>query len=183
MRFMNLLKSFAEKNDGHYTEENIKKAFSPIGKSIYQPKSAYFTIGGSKISVNLNEVGGAIPTSEPFRITLHLSKKANVRLEIYPVSSWERIIQRVFQSKNITIKEGYIFKSGEKVVKKIIEGNSFFSKLKKEKVYIRIPKENTSKIILTPTKGIDTEAQFENFISILKHLERKINSNDASRDY
>jgi|GEM_PF-2611090 len=179
---MDLLKSFAEKNGGHYTEENIKEAFSPIGKLIYQPKSAYFTIGGSKISVNLNEVGGGIPTAEPFRITLHLRNKVGEKLEIYPVSFWERILQRVFPSKRKAIKEGYIFKSDKKLIKEITEGDSIISKLKKEKVYIRIPKENNSKIILTPAKGIDNETQFEGFISILKHLEEKINSNDAPRN-
>lgn len=171
---MNLLKRFAEKNDGHYTEESIKEAFSPIGKMIYQPKSAYFKIGGSKISVNLNEVGGAIPTAEPFRITLHLNNKCGKILDIYPVTYWDRILQSIFPSTRKKIKDEYVFKSDLELINKITEEESIFNKLKKEKVYIRIPKENTSKIILTTTKGIDTEVQFEGFISILKFLEEKI---------
>lgn len=172
---MNLLKNFAEKNNGTYSEEIIKEAYSPIGKMIYQPKSAYFIITGSKISVNLNEVGGAIPTAEPFRITLHLKNKCRNTLEIYPVSLWERILENVFHSKNITIRDHYIFKGNKKLIEELIKEDSIVSKLKKQKIYIRIPKENTSKIILTPARGIENETEFEYFITLLKALEEKIN--------
>ncbi len=172
---MNLLKNFVEKNNGTYTEEVIKEAFSPIGKMIYQPKSAYFIIAGSKISVNLNEVGGAIPTAEPFRIILHLHNKCENTLEIYPIPFWERILQSVFPSKSITIKDHYIFKGDKKLIQDLIKEKSIVSKLKKQRIYIRIPKENTSKIILTPARGIETETEFEYFITILKILEEKIN--------
>lgn len=145
---MNLLESFTEKNDGHYTQEDIKKAYSPIGKLIYQPKSAFFKIGESKISVNLNEVGGAIPTAEPFRITLHLDNKCGKILDIYPVSFWEKILQGTFPSTNKIIKDVYLFKGDKKLIKKITEGDSIFSKLKNEKVYIRVTKKNTSKLSL-----------------------------------
>lgn len=152
---MNLLKNFAEKNNGNYKEETIKEAFTSIGKMIYQPKSARFLVGGSKISVNLNEVGGAIPTAEPFRITLHLKNECGKSLEIYPVSIWERILQKFFPSKRITIKEQYVFKSDKELIKKIIEEDSIFGKLKGHRIYIRIPKENSSRIILTPERGIE----------------------------
>ncbi|SRX55541.1 hypothetical protein [Aequorivita sp. CIP111184] len=175
---MSLLKNFAEKNNGTYTEESIKEAFSPIGKLIYQPKSAYFMIGESKISVNLNEVGGAIPTAEPFRITLHLQNKNKNTLEIYPVSFWEIIFQNVFPSNQILIKGSYIFKGNKKLIDKLSTAGSIVSELKKQRVYIRIPKENTSKIILTPARGIETETEFEYFIAILKALEEKINSHN-----
>ncbi len=175
---MNLLKNIAEKNNGTYTEEIIKEAFSPIGKLIYQPKSAYFMIGKSKISVNLNEVGGAIPTAEPFRITLHLQNKNKNTLEIYPVSFWELILQKVFPSKRVTIKEFYIFKGNKKLIDELSTLGSIVSKFKKQRVYIRIPKGNTSKIILTPARGIANETEFEYFIVILKALEEKINSHN-----
>lgn len=173
---MDFLKNYAEKNNGDYSEERIKETFSPIGKMTYQPKSARFVIDGSKFSVNLNEVGGAIPTAEPFRITLHLNCKLGYSLEICPVSFWERIVQNIFPSKSSIIKDGYIFKSDKKFIEKISKRNSIFSKLQKERVYIRIPEENTSKIILTPANGIEDEAQFKTFITILKSLEDNLNS-------
>jgi hypothetical protein len=83
---MNIIKNFAEKQNGYYEEDNIKNVFSLIGRMIYQPKKAKFKIGGSKISINIDEVGGAIPTAEPFRITLHLNKNCGNSLEIYPAS-------------------------------------------------------------------------------------------------
>ncbi len=175
---MNLLKNFAEKNNGTYREDSIKEAYSTIGKMIYQPKGAFFMISESKISVNLNEVGGAIPTSEPFKITLHLQNKNTNILEIYPVSFWEILFQNVFPSKRVTIKDFYIFKGNGKLIDELSTAIPIISKLNKQRVYIRIPKENTSKIILTPVRGIENETEFEFFISILKTLEEKINSHN-----
>ena len=79
---MNLIKDFAEKHNGYYEEENIKNIFSLLGRMVYQPKTAKFLIAGSRISINLDEVGGAIPTAEPYRITLHLNNKKRGSLEI-----------------------------------------------------------------------------------------------------
>jgi hypothetical protein len=168
---MNLLKKISEKNNGDYSEENIKETYSTIGTLIYQPKKAQFTIDGSKLSVNLNEVGGAIPSADPFRITLYLKQKLGQGLEVYPATFWERIFHDYFPSTNKVVIDGYAFKSDAAIINTMLKDVSFFRKLKKQNVYIRIPLKDTSKIILTPPNGIENEAAFEGYITILKSLE------------
>ena len=95
---MGNIKNFAEKHDGHYKEENIKNVYSLIGRMISQPKRANFVIDGSKISLNIDEVGGAIPTAEPFRITLHLNEFHGNSIEIYPATFLDIIFHKIFIS-------------------------------------------------------------------------------------
>lgn len=171
---MNLIKDFAEKNNGYYKEENIKNVFSILGRMVYQPKRAKFLIAGSKISINLDEVGGAIPTAEPYRITLHLTDNNTETLEIYPVAFLEKIIHKLLPAKNKKLKIKYLFKGNEKFTTQLIKDKLLLSQLKKEKVYIRITKENTSKIVLTPPYGIEDASQLKNLIEILKSIEVKI---------
>ncbi|CAM3481438.1 hypothetical protein [Aequorivita lipolytica] len=180
---MNLNKNFAQKNDGYYEEENIKNIFSILGRMVYQPKKAKFLINGSKISMNLDEVGGAIPTAEPYRITLHLSRNNLESIEIYPVTFLEKIIRKLFPSKNKKLKNKFIFQGSEKFIEQLVKEKSLLENLQKQKVYIRIPKKNTSKIILTPPHGIEDEAQLERFIEILQCIEQQIKTKDVSRNY
>ncbi len=147
-----------------------------MGRMIYQPKKAKFLICGSKISINIDEVGGAIPTSEPFRITLHLNKKSGESLEIYPSSFMDNLFQKLFSLKKKIVKNKYIFKGNEKLIRQLATENSLLTLLQKNSVYIRIPKENTSSIILTPPHGIENETQLKGFIEILKNIESKITS-------
>lgn len=168
---MNIIKSFSEKHDGIYKEEILKNVFSPLGKMMYQPKKATFLIEGSKISINIDEVGGAFPTGEPFRITLHLNKSYGSSIEIYPSSFIEAIFQKILSPKNKNLKNGYIFKGDNRVINKLIEEKLFSEQLRKQRIYIRIPKENSAKIVLTPERGIETEAQLDYFIKILKSIE------------
>ncbi len=180
---MNLVKNFAEKHDGYYEEESIKNVYSQIGRLIYQPKKATFLIAGSKISINIDEVGGAVPTAEPFRITLHLNKNFENSLEIYPSSFLEAIFQKILPAKIKKLKNKYIFKGNEKLIEQLVKEKSFLELLQKHNVYIRIPKENTSKIILTPPHGIEDEAELGGFIEILKNIEAKIKVKDVSKNY
>lgn len=180
---MNLIKDFAEKHNGYYEEENINNIFSLLGRMVYQPKTAKFLIAGSRISINLDEVGGAIPTAEPYRITLHLNNKIRESLEIYPITFLEKLILRLLPSKNKILKTKYVFKGNEKLISQIVNDELLIKLLQKQNLYIRIPYENTSKIILTPPHGIESAAQLKSFIEILKSIEVKIKSNELSRNY
>ncbi|MCZ4318604.1 hypothetical protein O4H26_06345 [Aequorivita viscosa] len=180
---MTILKNFAKKQNGYYEENDVKNVFSHIGRMIYQPKKAKFIIGGSKISINIDEVGGAIPTAEPFRIMLHLNKACGNSLEIYPASFMEKIFQKIFSFKNLKVKNKYVFKGNEKLTELLAKEKSFLTQLQKQNIYIRIPKENTSKIILTPPHGIENELQLAAFIDILKTIEAKIKAENDSRNY
>ena len=180
---MNLIKDFAEKHDGYYEEENIKNIFSHLGRMVYQPKTAKFLITGSRISINLDEVGGAIPTAEPYRITLHLNKKSEESLEIYPISFLERIIQKLLPSRNKKFKNKYVFKGNEAFISQMVNDALLIKKLQQQKVYVRIPKENRSKLILTPPHGIESAEQLEILIEVLKNIEEKIMANDLRRNY
>lgn len=180
---MNIIKNFAERHNGQYEEVNIKNVYSQIGRMIYQPKKAKFLIDGSKISINIDEVGGSIPTAEPFRITLHLSKNSEDSLDIYPSTFFEMMFQKILQTKNKKLKYSYVFRGNGKTVEKLLKKKSFIEQLQKHKVYIRIPKANTSSIILTPPHGIESDVQLESFIEILKCIEKQINTADVSRNY
>ena len=71
----------------------------------------------------------------------------------------------------------------EKLISQIVNDELLIKLLQKQNLYIRIPYENTSKIILTPPHGIESAAQLKSFIEILKSIEVKIKSNELSRNY
>ncbi|WGF92667.1 hypothetical protein [Aequorivita marisscotiae] len=176
---MNLIKNFAENEGGSYEEESVKNVFSQIGRLIYQPKKALFKIGNSQFSINLDEVGGAIPTAEPFRITLHLDKNFQNTLEIYPSSFVEKILQKMLSAKK-KLRNNYTFIGNASIIEQLIKNKLLLTRLQKNRVYIRIPKENTSKIILTPPYGIKDEMQLADFIEILKCIETTLKTKYGS---
>lgn len=180
---MNIIQDFAEKHNGYYEVDDVKNVFSLLGRMVYQPKTAKFLIAGSKISINLNEVGGAIPTAEPYRITLRLRHKNRELLEIYPVTFFERIVLKLFPSKNMKLIKKYLFKGNEKLIGRLVKEKILMEKLQKQKVYIHIPRENTSKIILTPPNGIENAKALEHFIEVLKSIELNIKTYDSRRNY
>jgi hypothetical protein len=81
------------------------------------------------------------------------------------------------------VKNNCVFKGNEKLIALFVKERSFLTQLQKHNVYIRIPKEHTSKIILTPPHGIEDELQLAAFIEILKTIEAKIKAEDDSRNY
>lgn len=63
---MNIIQEIIEKYNGKYSEDLNTTVSSPIGQLVYQPKRGIIEVDGTKISIGLNEVGGAMPVTEPF---------------------------------------------------------------------------------------------------------------------
>lgn len=174
---MNIIEELSKKYNGRYSEEQPKNVNSPIGKYIYQPKTGLIEIDGSKIGVNIDSVGGAIPVAEPFRITLFLDKKYQTDLTIFPKTIWNRMTDLVLPKKEYfpeRIRSQFSFVGEEKVIKQLGSNAEFINNLMDEKVYIRTDRKKADQIILTPAHGIEDIEQFEKFISLLKIIEKAI---------
>jgi len=176
---MNIIQELTEKYSGKYSEDLTKNVNSPIGKYAYQPKSGILEVDGTKISINLNEVDGAMPVTEPFRITLHLDKTYETELNVYPKDLWNEFLdfilpkRRAFVPKQI-LKQ-FWFGGNIDLIKHIVSDKTFTKNIINEKIYIEtMPNKLTDRIVLTPEYGIKDIEQFEKFVSILKRIEIKI---------
>ncbi len=96
---MNIIQELTEKYSGKYSEGLTKNVNSPLGKYVYQPKNGTITVDGTKISINLNEVGGAMPVTEPFRITLHLGKAYETELTVFPKDLWNEFLDFILPKR------------------------------------------------------------------------------------
>ena len=175
---MNIIQELTEKYNGKYSEDLSKSVNSPIGKYIYQPKNGIIEVDGTKISINLNEVGGAMQVNEPFRITLHLDKFYETKLDISPKGLWYCFLDLVLPKRREfipnPIRKQFWFDGNIDLLKQLASDKLFAKSITNEKIYIGTREKPTNRIVLTPAYGINDIEQLEKFISILKQIENKI---------
>ena len=175
---MNSIQELTEKYKGKYSEDFPKKINSPIGKYIYQPKSGVIEVGGTKISITLNEVSEAMPVTEPFRISLHLDKVYETELVIYPKDLWNNFLDFILPKRTDyipkSIRKQFSFGGNKNLLKQLLSDITFTEKIINERIYITTGDKPINKIILTPQYGIKDMEQFEKFVHILKQIENKI---------
>ena len=175
---MNIIQELTEKYSGKYSEDLTKSVNSPIGKYVYQPKSGIIVVDGTKISINLNEVGGAMPVTEPFRITLHLDKFYETELSFFPVDLWNVFLDFVLPKRREfipkPIRKQFSFSGNIDLLKQLASDKLFTENIINERIYIKTGDKPTNRIVLTPENGIKDIEQFEKFVSVLKRIENKI---------
>lgn len=175
---MNVIEELAKKHQGTYTEELKKTSSMPSGSFTFHPQKGIFIIDGTKYSINIKAVGGAAQTAEPYRIKLHLNKDYLTRLEIFPKTNFNKILDFFSFRPNPTISEKinkqFSFKGNKGLISKLGTDNNFCEKIKDEKIYIVLGKKNPKQIVLSPAHGIDSIDQLEKYLSILKIIEKKI---------
>lgn len=175
---MDIIEELANKHNGKYSEAQNKNVSTPIGRYIFQPKKGIIFVDGTKISINLNEVSGAMPVTEPYRIILHLNKNYETELIIYPKSLWNKLVDFLFLKRNKfipkSIRKQFYFGGNKTLLKKIGNDKLVMENLINERIYIKTGGKPINKIVLTPEYGIDTIDQFEKYISILKCIEFEI---------
>ncbi|AUC76172.1 hypothetical protein [Olleya sp. Bg11-27] len=144
----------------------------------YQQKSGIIDFKGTKISINLNEVGGAMYTTEPFRITLHLDKSYGIKFNVFPKNLWNKFLDFIIPNRAIfipiAVRNQFSFAGNKDLIKKLISDKMFLENIKNEKIFIRTLNKPTNRIILTPAHGINDVNHFEKFVTILKQIENKI---------
>ncbi len=175
---MNIIQELTEKYGGKYSEDLTKSVNSPIGKYVYQPKSGIIEIDGTKISINLDEVSGAMPVTEPFRIRLYLDKNYKTELTIFPIDSWNKLLNFLFPKRRgfvpKEILKQFWFGGNTSLLKQLASDKGFCEKIMDERIYIESGFKTTDQIVLTPEYGIKDVEQFEKYVSILKLIENKI---------
>ncbi len=175
---MNIIQELTEKYSGQYSEGLTKKLNSPLGKYIYQPKNGIITVDGSIISITLDETGGAMPVTEPFRMTLHLDKVYDIELSIFPKDLWNKFTdlfvskQKEFIPKSIL--QQFQLDGDKSLLKQLVSDKTFIETIINEKIYIQTGKKPTDQIVLTPEYGIKDMQQFEKYVFILKRIEMEI---------
>lgn len=170
---MNILKKLTQKYQGKYTEEDHKSINSPLGKLSFQLQEGVLFIDDTKITISINATTGAHPVGEPFRITLHLETSVESRLEIFPASFWNRLLNGKIKhlTKNLAID--YCFKTEEKLFLRLVQNKNFITILEQDEVYVRLYAKE-KQLVLTPKKGIKDLHQFENFLQLMKILENEV---------
>ncbi len=175
---MNIIQELAIKYSGKYSEELPITMYSSMGKLFYQPKNGIFEIDGSKIRINLKEVGGADPVTEPFLITLYLGKTYETELSIFPKTLWNNFLDLIRPKFKGHIpkqlRNQFSFVGNRALIKELTSDQVFAENIKNERVYIRMGNEPINRIILTPEYGIRDIDQFESFVLVLKRIEIKI---------
>lgn len=175
---MNIIQELIEKYNGEYSEESTINVNSPIGKYVYKPKSGIIELDGTKISINLNEVAGAMPVTEPFRITLHLDKTYATELSIFPIDSWNKFLNIILPKRGKFVPKSlakqFWFEGNEKLIKQLAIDKFFCNEILNDKIYIKTGVKTTTQITLTPEYGIKDIKQLEKYVSVLKRIENKI---------
>lgn len=176
---MNIFQELKEKYNGQYSEALATRVNTPNGQCFHQSKSTILQVDGSKISLYLDEVGGAIPITEPFRITLHLDKTYHTELDMYPKSSWARFLDFLLPKRQEFVPEPILkqfwFGGNKTLIKQITTDKLFTDNIINQRIYIKtMPNKSTNRIVLTPENGVEDVDQFEKFVSILKRIENKI---------
>lgn len=175
---MNSIQKLTEKYSGKYSEDVTKSVNSPAGKYVYQPKNGIIEVDGTKISINLDEVSGAMPVSEPFRITLHLDKTYETELTVFPKDLWNNFVEFILPKRSAfipkPIRKQFWFGGNKNLIKQLASDNVFTENIINERVYIETGDKPVNRIVLTPEYGIRDINQFEKFVSVLKTIENKI---------
>ncbi|GHC66661.1 hypothetical protein, partial [Ulvibacter litoralis] len=181
--FMNIIEELVKKHHGKYSQDPKKASNLTSGRFTFQPQQGILTIDGTKVSININAVGGAAETAEPYRIVLHLEKNYESSLEIFPKTSLRRILDFFISKSKPTNSEiankQFSFNGNNQLIRKLGTDNAFCTKLQHEKVFILISRKQPKHIVLTPAHGIDDIEHLEKLLSILKMIEGKIKSKNT----
>jgi hypothetical protein len=175
---MNIIQELTEKYNGKYSEDLTKSVNSPIGKYVYQPKNGIIEVDGTRISININEVSGAMPVTEPFRITLYLDKIYETELSVYPKDLWNVFLDFILPKRRAFIPKPILkqfwFGGNIDLLKQLSSDKTFMESIINERIYIESIDKPTNRIVLTPEYGIKDIEQFEKFIIVLKQIEKQI---------
>ncbi len=172
---MNFIQQLVEKYNGDYSQELTKTFHSPMGTLTYQPKEGIIVVDGTKIKISLNEAGGAMRTTDPFRIVLFLDKDYYKRLEIYPSINFNYLTDLLFQPKGLVIpkvlKRRFSFRGDVELLKKLVSDRIFCDNLMHEEFYLTLDDKFPKSLMLTPAYGIFGIEHFEKMIVLLKRIE------------
>lgn len=178
---MNFIEELVKKYEGSYSEETKKSSIYSSGKYTFHPQNGVLELDGTKISINLNAVGDASRTAEPYRIVLYLDRDYEITLHIYPKNWFKKLWHLLFPQKHQTlpdaIKKQFSFSGNQRIINALGSDSLFCENIDHEKTYIHLGKKFPKCIILTPAHGIDDLDQFEKFLQILKHIESAIKNN------
>jgi hypothetical protein len=175
---MSIIQELTEKYNGIYSEDQTSSFSGPTGKYSYQQKSGIIDFDGTKISINLNEVGGAMYGTEPFRITLHLDKTYEVEFNVFPKTLWDRFLDYIIPNRAIfiprTVRNQFSFGGNKDLIKKLVSDKILIENINNEKIFIGTINKPTDRIVLTPAHGINDVDHFEKFVKVLKRIENEI---------
>lgn len=181
---MNLIEELVKKYEGSYSEETKKSSIYSSGKYTFYPQNGVLELDGTKISINLNAVGGASRTTEPYRIVLYLDRDYEITLHIYPKNWLKKLWHQIFPQKHPTlpdpIRKQFSFFGNQRLIDALGRDTGFCEKINNEKTYILLGKKFPKCVILTPAHGIDDLDQFEKFLQILKQIEGAIKNNKTN---
>ena len=175
---MNPIQQFVEKYNGIYNEELEKGTHTSVGKYTSQPKWGRLLYKSSKLSVSIDEVSGANPTSELFRMKLILESHSDIELLIYPRSYLSRLWRERFIDKRVsslgTINAQYKFTGDKTIITSLCSDKDFLRLIYNEYICINISKKNSRIISITPSRGYRSVEHLEKLADTLKLIESLI---------
>ena len=175
---MNFIEKIVEEYNGKYSEDVLKKIYTPGGIATYQPKCGIINVDGSEIRIIFKEAGGILNPTDPIRILLKLKTNFKRKLSIFPTSYFDYFIDIFFHSKSQEIPKSigsqFSFRGDKKLIAMLLRDEEFPEKIKDENIYITIDKKNNTNLVLTPAFGIENINHFRKMVEILKIVEAKI---------
>ncbi|MDR5589073.1 hypothetical protein [Christiangramia sp. SM2212] len=170
---MNLIKELIKKHHGYYPEKERTEFSIPGGNFIYEPGKGIIDVNGSKISIRSNTIEAASPTRESFQIKVLFKNNLNTYLEISPKSKFQRMIDAIMMQKGREIQQEFIVKGDTNLIVNLISNRTLARLLHKEKVHLKIDRENPTVMTLSPENPIKNVDRFEKYLNILKIIENK----------
>lgn len=175
---MGVIREFVRKYGGEYKEMPLKATNTTIGHYTFQPKEGHVLFNGSHLFLFINDVGGANPISEPFRMRLRLKTSTKFNLSVVTRSFWNRIFSRIHSKKKSvlpkSIRRQYKFSGSEKLIERLGNNKELMSELNSAFVYLQLNNERPDIILITPERGFAKIEDLERLARILKLVESEI---------
>ena len=175
---MNPIQEFIEKYNGVYHEEVEKVTYTPQGKYTSQAKWGKLIFQESSITLSIDEIGGADPVTEPFRMVMKLDTATSTELLIYPRSYLGRLLRERFLNNNSpsiqTIHAQYRFTGNKKLRAQLCSMETFRDLIFNEYVCINISRQKPKVVTITPARGYRDLEHLETLASILKIVNNQV---------
>ncbi len=126
----------------------------------------------SSITMSIDEVSGADPVTEPFRMVMKLDKPSSIELLIYPHSYLGRRFRERFLNKNSpslqTIHAQYRFTGNKELITQLCSMDTFRNLIFNEYICINISQQKLKVVTITLARGYRNLEHLQTLASILK---------------
>jgi hypothetical protein len=164
---MSTIENFISKYSGKLYEGEFKSAHSPFGRYDYQQRKGIVNFKGQEIYLGINEVGGANPIGEPFRMKLIRENPLRIRFLIQPRGYWARTFRALWASSSKVFKINYRYKGDSEILRLIMSSKFILDSVEGEFLWIQVSSKHPNVVMITPERGYRDVNHLEKMANIL----------------